>query len=136
MDTQLLLVVICVLLAVAYVVRRMYRSVQSGHCACCSGGGNTKRHTPSFPARRQSANADAPVVMEKSLTIHGMRCGHCEAHVTQALEAVDGVVSATADHSMGRATVRLCRDIPAEILSQAVAAAGYEVRDVAVTHMA
>ena len=36
--------------------------------------------------------------MEKTMKIEGMMCGHCEAHVKKALEALEGVASAEASH--------------------------------------
>ena len=45
--------------------------------------------------------------MEKTLKVEGMMCGHCEATVKKALEAIDGVSAAEADHVKGTATVTL-----------------------------
>ena len=45
--------------------------------------------------------------MTKTLTVEGMMCPHCEAHVKKALEALDGVETATASHEAGNAVVTL-----------------------------
>ena len=60
-----------------------------------------------------------------------MMCGHCEARVKKALEAVDGVVSAAADHNNGTAVVTLTKDVSDETLKAAVEAQDYEVTGVA-----
>jgi len=41
------------------------------------------------------------------LKVKGMSCTHCEMRVRKALEAVEGVQSAKADHKAGKATVTL-----------------------------
>ena len=68
--------------------------------------------------------------MKKTLTVEGMMCMHCEARVKKALEAVDGVVSAVADHEAGTAVVELSRDVPNEVLKSAVEAQDYVVKAV------
>lgn len=65
--------------------------------------------------------------MEKVLKIEGMMCGHCEMHVKKALEAIEGVVEATADHKAGTATLTLSSDVSDDILKNAVEAEGYSV---------
>ena len=68
--------------------------------------------------------------MTKTLHVKGMMCGHCEARVKKALEAVDGVQSAVADHTAGTAVVTLTKDVAADVLKSAVEAQDYEVTGV------
>ena len=68
--------------------------------------------------------------MTKTLHVKGMMCGHCEARVRKALEAVDGVQSAVADHAAGTAVVTLTKDVAADVLKSAVEAQDYEVTGV------
>ena len=65
--------------------------------------------------------------MEKIIGIEGMMCPHCEAHVRNALLAIDGVVEATASHTEKRAVVKLSKDLPDEVLHTAITNAGYTV---------
>ena len=65
--------------------------------------------------------------MEKILKIEGMMCPRCEAHVKKALEAVEGVVSAVADHTADKATVTLSAPVEDAVLKAAVEAEGYDV---------
>ncbi len=65
--------------------------------------------------------------MEKILKIEGMMCPRCEAHVKKALEAIEGVTSATADHTADRAVVTLTAPVEDEVLKSAVEADGYKV---------
>ena len=65
--------------------------------------------------------------MEKTLKIEGMMCPHCSGRVKKALEAIDGVAEATADHEKGTAVVRLDKDVDNEILKKAVEDKDYKV---------
>ena len=58
--------------------------------------------------------------MEKTITIEGMMCGHCEATVKKALEALEGVISADVSHDKGTAVVALEKDVADGILTKAV----------------
>ena len=58
--------------------------------------------------------------MEKTITIEGMMCGHCEATVKKALEALDGVISADVSHDKGTAVVALENDVADDILVKTV----------------
>ncbi|OUN83268.1 copper-translocating P-type ATPase [Flavonifractor sp. An52] len=64
--------------------------------------------------------------MTKTMTINGMMCAHCQAHVEKALNAIDGV-TATVDLAAKTATVILSKDVADEVLKNAVTEAGYEV---------
>lgn len=65
--------------------------------------------------------------MEKTLDVEGMMCEHCEARVKKALEAVDGVESASADHNAGKAVVVLTEDVDDAVLKKAVEDQDYKV---------
>ena len=68
---------------------------------------------------RVSSNA-----MSRTLTVSGMSCTGCEEAVTDALTAIDGVESASADHEAGTATIE--GDAGDDELIEAVKDAGYE----------
>ena len=68
--------------------------------------------------------------MKKTLKVEGMMCGHCEARVVKALQAVEGVASATASHDTGLAVVELSADVSNDALKAAVEAQDYKVLDV------
>lgn len=63
--------------------------------------------------------------MKKTLTVEGMMCAHCEAHVKKALAAVEGVAEVTVDLQSKKATVTLTKDVSDKSLMDAVAEAGY-----------
>lgn len=65
--------------------------------------------------------------MEKTITIEGMMCGHCEATVKKALEALEGVISADVSHDKGTAVVALEKDVADDILTKAVEDKDYKV---------
>lgn len=64
--------------------------------------------------------------MTKTMTINGMMCAHCQAHVEKALNAIDGV-TAVVDLEAKTATVTLTRDVADDVLKNAVTEVGYEV---------
>lgn len=64
---------------------------------------------------------------KEELTVQGMMCAHCVAHVKKALEAVPGVKEVTIELKGGHVTV-LHEGAPREALEKAVEAAGYEVK--------
>ena len=65
--------------------------------------------------------------MTKTLKIEGMMCGHCEASVKKALEALDGVASATVSHEQGTAVVEIIQDVDDAVLTKAVEDKDYKV---------
>lgn len=65
--------------------------------------------------------------MYKTIKIEGMMCGHCEAHVKKALEAVEGVLSAEVNHITGTAKVTLFSPVKDETLKHAVESQSYNV---------
>lgn len=68
--------------------------------------------------------------MEKTIKVEGMMCEHCEATVKKALEALDGVESATVSHEAGTAVVTLSKDVDNDTLKKAVEDKDYTVTDV------
>ena len=68
--------------------------------------------------------------MEKTLKIEGMMCGHCEARVKKALEAIDGVERADVSHERGTAVVTLKEKIADDVLKKAVETQDYRVTDI------
>ena len=70
-------------------------------------------------------------VMTKTMKIEGMMCGHCEATVKKALEAIDGVNSAEVSHEAGTAVVELSEGVQDEVLQKAVEDKDYKVISIA-----
>ena len=66
-------------------------------------------------------------IMTKTMKIEGMMCGHCEAAVKKALEALDGVASAEVSHEKGTAVVTLEKDVDNAVLTKAVEDKDYKV---------
>ena len=65
--------------------------------------------------------------MEKTMKITGMMCGHCEARVKKALEAVEGVAEAKVSHESGTAVVTLNVPVEDAVLKKAVEDQDYKV---------
>ena len=68
--------------------------------------------------------------MVKTMKIEGMMCGHCEAAVKKALEAIDGVASAEVSHADGTAVVTLSKPVENAALRKAVEDKDYTVTDI------
>ena len=68
--------------------------------------------------------------MVKTMKIEGMMCGHCEAAVKKALEAIDGVASAEVSHTDGAAVVTLSKPVENAALRKAVEDKDYTVTDI------
>lgn len=85
--------------------------------------------SPKSDKKIKEANIDytEEFKMKKTIKIDGMMCPHCEAAVKKALEAIDGVTSASASHTEKQATVELSKDVDTTVLEQAVVDAGYTI---------
>ena len=68
--------------------------------------------------------------MEKTMKITGMMCGHCEATVKKALEALEQVDEAIVSHEEGTAVVKLNSDISNDVLKKTVEDKDYTVNDI------
>jgi Cu2+-exporting ATPase len=79
----------------------------------------------------RKTNIKEAILMEKTLKIEGMMCGHCEATVKKALEAVEGVAEAVVSHEAGTAVVKLTADVDNAVLKKAVEDKDYKVTEVA-----
>ena len=90
------------------------KSKSAGDKECAA----TQTATQSVPNNKENA-------MTKTLKVDGMMCNHCEMHVKKALEALDGVTEATANHENGEVTVTLSSDVPNDTFAKAIADAGY-----------
>ncbi|MBQ8411050.1 MAG: cation transporter, partial [Ruminiclostridium sp.] len=61
--------------------------------------------------KQKPKNIKEEKTMEKVIKIEGMMCGHCEATVKKALEAIEGVANAEVSHEKGTAVVTLETEI-------------------------
>ena len=85
------------------------------------------------PDRKDKAdkpNESEEKSMTKTMNIEGMMCGHCEARVKKALEALDAVSEAAVSHESGIAVVTLSSDISDEKLKETVEAEDYKVTSI------
>ena len=94
-----------------------------------TGNGSRSANTGSATAvqpeenQKEKENKD----MEKTMEIKGMMCGHCEARVKKALEALPEVTEAIVSHEAGTAVVKLSSAVSDEVLKKAVEDQDYEV---------
>ena len=76
---------------------------------------------------KQIKRKQEETTMEKTMKIEGMMCGHCEATVKKALEALDGVDHADVSHEQDQAVVTLKEDVADDVLKKAVEDKDYNV---------
>ena len=79
------------------------------------------------PAACPIVNQTEVTAMKKTIKIEGMMCGHCEATVRKALEALPQVDAAQVSHTAGTAVVTLNAGVADDVLTQAVEAKDYKV---------
>ena len=65
--------------------------------------------------------------MKKTLKVEGMMCGHCEARVKKALEALPAVTEAVVSHEAGTAVVTLSAEVSDDVLKKTVEDQDYKV---------
>lgn len=89
--------------------------------------GETPAHTQSEPAAPAAQHNEEEPTMKKTLSIEGMMCAHCAAHVEKALNALPGVTAAV---DLAGSSAVVTGDVSDEALKKAVADAGYTVTDI------
>ena len=77
--------------------------------------------------KRNVKHKEEPKTMEKTLKIEGMMCGHCEARVKKALEALPEVEQAAVSHEAGTAVVTLKTEVSNDTLKKTVEDQDYTV---------
>ena len=76
--------------------------------------------------QKKEKNKSGKEDKEMKITVNGMMCGHCEAHVKKALEAIDGIETAAASHEKNLVTITKTKDVEESLIKAAVEDAGYE----------
>ena len=89
-----------------------------------------RKATPDRKNKTKKPNESEEKSMTKTMNIEGMMCGHCEARVKKALEALDAVSEAVVSHESGTAVVTLSSDISDEKLKETVEAEDYKVTSI------
>ena len=91
-----------------------------------ASGKTPKEQQPAADKSRENMNMEENE-MEKTLKIEGMMCGHCEARVKKALEALPEVAEAEVSHEAGTAVVTLNSEVENTVLQKAVEDQDYKV---------
>ena len=89
-----------------------------------------RKATPDRKNKTNKPNESEEKSMTKTMNIEGIMCGHCEARVKKALEALDAVSEAAVSHESGTAVVTLSSDISDEKLKETVEAEDYKVTSI------
>ena len=89
-----------------------------------------RKAIPDRKNKTNKPNESEEKTMTKTMNIEGMMCGHCEARVKKALEALDAVSEAAVSHESGTAVVTLSSDISDEKLKETVEAEDYKVTSI------
>lgn len=123
-----------ILLAFANGLRIIYRAFFKSEAACCDSGGSSCNGCPANKSEMQRAMENsyrarvekiAKFEIQRTIDVDGMTCEHCVANVVKALEKVDGVKVAAASVEKQSAQAGLTKNVPDEILRDAIEKAGY-----------
>ena len=123
-----------ILLALANGLRVIYRAFFKSEAACCDSGGGSCEGCPANKSEMQRAMENSyrarvekieKFEIQRTIDVDGMTCEHCVANVVRALEKVDGVKVAAASVEKQSAQAGLTKNVPDEILRDAIEKAGY-----------
>ncbi len=87
----------------------------------------SEKHDKKIRAKRVNTIKKEKNTMEITMKIEGMMCGHCEATVKKALEAIPTVIEANVSHENGTAIVKLSENTDFNVLKKAVEDKDYKV---------
>lgn len=120
MANVIVLIILALILggAITYIVKAKKSGVK---CIGCPAGGNCPG-SKKMPKKK----LDGRVIGKKTMEISGMSCEHCAMDVTRTLNQIDGV-RAQVSLSSGKARISYDREIPDEVLRNAVEKTGYHV---------
>ena len=108
--------------------RVLFREAMEQYVRECCAAGLPIIHDRSRTIRQRLD--DMEMTMEKTMKIEGMMCGHCEASVKKALEALAEVEAAEVSHEKGTAVVTLRSEVSDEVLKKAVEEKDYTVVEI------
>ena len=113
-----------------YGLLKIYRGFFKGEAACCDSGGcagcmGCTMYTPIEDSYRVRVEKIAKFELHKTIDVDKMTCDKCVAKVVRALEKVDGVAVAAASLEKQSAQVGLTKNIPDDVLFEAIRRAGY-----------
>ena len=123
-----------ILLAFANGLRVIYRAFFKSEAACCDSGGGSCEGCPANKSEMQRAMENSyrarvekieKFEIQRTIDVDGMTCEHCVANVVRALEKIDGVKVAAASVEKQSAQAGLTKNVPDEILRDAIEKAGY-----------
>ncbi len=125
-------IVLGILIAAAfgYGLHKIYRSFFKGEAACCSedcsscnGGCSMQKALDDGYRARVEKIKRFPI--HRTIDIDGMTCEKCIFKVVRALEKIDGVTIAAASLEKQSAQAGLSKDVPDDVLREAINKAGY-----------
>ena len=91
---------------------------------------NQETQNHADPNKERQSKESEEKIMTKTMKIEGMMCGHCEARVKKALEALAEVKEAKVSHESGTAEVILESEVADDVLKKAVEDQDYKVTDI------
>ncbi len=83
-----------------------------------------------FGKQKEIIKNTEEIGMNRTIYIEGMMCQHCVAHVTKALQSVDGVVNVEVSLEKKAATIEVSQSVENATLENAIIEAGYEVKSI------
>lgn len=120
----------CFIKLFGWALNPMFGAAAMGLSSFCVVSNALRLNFVKIPAKNISL-ADIKIEQKKEntimkITVNGMMCAHCEAHVKKALEAIDGIENAVASHEENLVTITISKSVDEAAIKAAVTDAGYE----------
>ena len=128
-----LLILAVLAVAVGLAVRRMVRDRKNGSCSCggsCAACGGCASYSKPSSSRQGASAADLSA--ETVVSIDGMMCGMCEAHINDAVRRSFTVKKVSSSHQKGETRIISAAPLDQEKLRQVIEATGYHVTGISV----
>ena len=109
-------------------IYNIYSNFFKGTATCCKSGSSCANcpMSKSQDNYRTRIEAIEKFNLKKTIDVDGMTCEHCANNVVKALEHIDGVAIAAASVEKQSAQAALEKEIPDDILKDAIRKAGYQ----------
>ena len=128
--TIVLGIVIAVIFSIG--IYNIYSNFFKGTSTCCKSECSSCSICKNLNNYRTRIEAIEKFTIKKSIDVDGMTCENCTVAVTKALEKIDGVVIAAASVEKKSAQIAFDREVPNNILKEAIHKAGYKPGNVSV----
>ena len=120
----------CFIKLFGWTLNPMFGAAAMGLSSFCVVSNALRLNFVKIPVKENSSTSETITPKKENnlmkITVKGMMCAHCEAHVKKALEAIDGIESAVASHEENLVTITTSKSVDEAAIKAAIIDAGYE----------